>query len=64
MNEHRRKKKLPEGAEVDVTEVTGGRTQREISEQLRINELNGIENLESQRNPIGEARRHVLDQQE
>jgi RHS repeat-associated protein len=42
------------------SEVLGGRTAREIAEQLRINELGGIEGLENIRNPIGLARQHLL----
>jgi RHS repeat-associated protein len=45
-----------------VTEVLGGKTQREIVEQLRIDALGGVksEGLENIRNPIGQARRHLL----
>jgi len=45
---------------VSTTEVLGGKTAREIVEQLRINELGGIKNLENIRNPIGPDRQHLL----
>jgi hypothetical protein len=45
---------------VRTTEVLGGKTAREIAEQLRINELGGIDNLENIRNPIGPARQYLL----
>ena len=45
---------------VSRTEVFGGRTAREIAEQLRINELGGVDNLENIRNPIGLARQYLL----
>jgi RHS repeat-associated protein len=43
------------------TEVLGGKTQREIAEQRRIEDLGGIKNLENKRNPIGPKRMHLLD---
>jgi hypothetical protein len=43
-----------------TTEVLGGKTTREIAEQLRINKLGGIQNLENIRNPIGPARQYLL----
>jgi hypothetical protein len=45
---------------VSRTEVLGGKTAREITEQRRINQLGGIANLENKVNPIGPARRHLL----
>jgi hypothetical protein len=45
---------------VRTTEVLGGRTAREVAEQLRIIELGGVENLENVRNPIGPARAYLL----
>ncbi|OQW33080.1 MAG: hypothetical protein A4E19_06970 [Nitrospira sp. SG-bin1] len=62
LEQHRRSGKLPEGNEVKVTEVLGGKTTREIAEQNRIRELGGIGsgNLANQRNPIGPKRRHLL----
>jgi len=45
---------------VETTEVLGGKTAREIAEQLRINELGGVNNLENVRNPIGPARQYLL----
>ncbi len=43
-----------------TTEVLGGKTAREIAEQLRINELGGVRNLENINNPIGPNRQHLL----
>jgi len=48
------------GTEVNTTEVLGGKTAREIAEQLRINSLGGVRNLENIRNPIGAARQYLL----
>jgi YD repeat-containing protein len=42
------------------TEVLGGKTAREVAEQLRINELGGVENLLNVRNPIGPLRQYLL----
>jgi RHS repeat-associated protein len=54
-------KLLPEDlASLQTTEVLGGKAAREVAEQLRINELGGIENLENIRNPIGPARQDLL----
>jgi RHS repeat-associated protein len=41
-------------------EVLEGKTEREIAEQLRINELGGVKNLENIRNAIGPDRAHLL----
>jgi hypothetical protein len=52
---------LPEDlSSVQTTEVLGGKTAREVAEQLRINQLGGVQNLQNIRNPIGPARRHLL----
>jgi RHS repeat-associated protein len=40
--------------------VQGGKTAREIAEQLKIDELGGIGRLLNQRNPIGLARLHLM----
>jgi RHS repeat-associated protein len=45
---------------VKTTEVLGGKTAREVAEQVRINQLGGVKNLENIRNPIGPARQHLL----
>ena len=45
---------------VHATEVLGGKTAREVAEQLRILERGGVENLENIRNPIGPARAKLL----
>jgi RHS repeat-associated protein len=62
IGEHLASGKLLEAdiATVRTTGVTGGKTAREIAEQLRINELGGIKNLENARNPIGKARSFLL----
>ncbi len=62
IRQHRRAGKLKsvDIGTVTTREVTGGRTSREIAEQLRIDELGGIEALENLRNPIGPTRRHLL----
>ncbi|MGA9213667.1 hypothetical protein [Kaistella sp.] len=52
--------KLPEGAQVIVKEVLGGKTTREVAEQLRIRDLGGVDNLDNIRNPIGPARQHLM----
>jgi len=52
-------KLLPETV-VKATEIIGGKTTREIAEQLHINSLGGIQNLENIRNPIGLARKHLI----
>ena len=41
-------------------EVRGGRTAREIAEQLRINDLNGIGGLANKVNPIGNSSKALL----
>lgn len=40
--------------------VSGGKTAREIAEQLRIKELGGVAGLENIVNPIGAARKGLL----
>jgi uncharacterized protein YgbK (DUF1537 family) len=58
--QHTASGKLPTGGVVNTTEVLGGKTAREIAEQLRINDLGGVRNLENISNPIGPARQHLL----
>ena len=53
---------MQEGTVVTKTEVTGGKTSREIQEQRRINSLGGVRNLENKINPIGPNRSHLLNQ--
>jgi hypothetical protein len=62
LNQHLGTGKLLPGdlSTVQATEVLGGKTAREIAEQLRINELGGVQNLENIRNPIGPARQYLL----
>ena len=47
-------------ATLRVAAVNGGKTAREIAEQLRINALGGIRALENIRNPIGRARQFLM----
>jgi hypothetical protein len=46
-------------AEVDAAQrtfVPGGKTNREVAEQLQVDDLGGIDNLINERNPVGPAR--------
>jgi len=55
-------KLLPEALDtVTSRTVIGGKTAREIAEQLRIRDLGGIKNLRNERNPIGRARKYLLE---
>jgi DNA-binding NarL/FixJ family response regulator len=60
--QHRASGKLAAEETVQVTPVNGGKTAREIAEQLQIRKLGGIESgqLENKVNPIGPKRRHLL----
>jgi hypothetical protein len=40
--------------------VLGGKVSREIAEQLRINELGGVDFLENINNPVGAAPQYLL----
>lgn len=60
LEQHIASGKLLPGTSVRTTEVLGGKTAREIAEQLRIYELGGIKNLQNIRNPIGPARQYLL----
>jgi RHS repeat-associated protein len=60
LEQHKASGKLLTGTPVKTTQVLGGKTAREIAEQLRINSLGGIRNLDNIRNPIGRARQHLL----
>ncbi len=60
LEQHKASGKLLPGTSVRTTEVLGGKTAREIAEQLRINSLGGIKYLENIRNPIGPARQYLL----
>ncbi len=56
---------LKDKGTLKITEVLGGKTAREIAEQMKINNLgglfkDGIKNLENIRNPIGPARQYLL----
>ena len=54
-------KLLPEALDTVTSKtVLGGKTAREIAEQLRIRDLGGIKNLRNERNPIGKARKYLL----
>jgi hypothetical protein len=59
----RRPPRTPRGpatqAEIDAAErvfVSGGRTKREVAEQLKIDELGGVDQLINKRNSVGPAR--------
>jgi RHS repeat-associated protein len=52
--------KLPSSSHVNVTEVLGGKTSREIAEQMRIISNGGLANVENVINPIGPRRAHLL----
>jgi RHS repeat-associated protein len=60
--QHLRSGKLlaADASSVRTTEVLGGKTAREVAEQVRINQLGGILKLENKVNPIGPARSHLL----
>ncbi|WP_323864377.1 RHS repeat-associated core domain-containing protein [Xenorhabdus cabanillasii] len=66
LEQHLRSGQLPAGTPVTTTPVPGGKLQRELAEQRRINELGGIklpdgtQNLENKVNPIGPKREHLL----
>jgi hypothetical protein len=61
LSQHLKSGKLSPRNSVTTTEVLGGKTAREIAEQVRINQLGGIQNLENIRNPIGATRQWLLD---
>jgi hypothetical protein len=67
LEQHRAAGKLADGVEVEVTEVLGGRTAREVAEHRRIQELTGGQRAKdsdavtNKRDPIGPKRRHLLD---
>ena len=62
IEQHLASKKLLKAdlSSLSTTQVLGGKTAREIAEQLRINSLRRVENLENIRNPIGPGRQHLL----
>ena len=60
LEQHIASGKLLPGTSARITEVMGGKTAREIAEQLRINRLGGIKYLENIRNPIGPTRQYLL----
>jgi RHS repeat-associated protein len=58
--------KFPEGTKVSTTEVTGGKTAREIAEQKRIDQLGGVKSKPGSqtsniRNPIGSKRKDKVN---
>jgi hypothetical protein len=66
LKQHIKSGKLDPNTSVNISEVSGGKTTREIFEQMRINDLGGIwqdgvKVLENNRNPIGANRQHLLD---
>jgi hypothetical protein len=63
--DHENAGKFPSGTKITATAVRGGKTAREIAEQKRIDQLGGVRSVPGSktsniRNPIGEARRHLL----
>ena len=53
-------------AEADAAErfaVSGGRVAREVAEQQKIDEMDGVDNLLNIRNPIGPARFDLMPDQ-
>ncbi len=64
LKQHEKSGKLATGQKVKKTEVKGGKTKREIAEQKKIDEKGGIgsDNLSNKRNPIGEKRKHLLEE--
>ncbi|MDA8139174.1 MAG: hypothetical protein M0036_11035, partial [Desulfobacteraceae bacterium] len=62
LSQHIRSGKLKpsELENVKMTEVLGGKTAREVHEQLRINDLGTIRVLENVRNPIGPLRQYLM----
>ncbi|PRD47252.1 RHS repeat-associated core domain-containing protein [Sphingobacterium haloxyli] len=62
LQQHIKSGKLLPNTAVKTTEILGGKTAREIAEQLRINTLGGVKVLENVRNPIGAARQYLLSE--
>jgi RHS repeat-associated protein len=62
MRQHAENGKVSENAEVHVTEVSGGRTPREIAEQRRLDQHGGAQsgNVSNKRNPVGPRRQHLM----
>ncbi|PHM30359.1 RHS repeat-associated core domain-containing protein [Xenorhabdus innexi] len=63
LEQHFRSGKLLPGTPIKTTPVPGGKLQREIAEQKRIDDLGGVwrGNLENRVNPIGPKRRHLME---
>ena len=63
LKQHERSGKLDPNEEPKTEEVKGGKTQREIAEQNKIDDKGGIDGgkVSNKRNPIGKSRRHLLD---
>jgi hypothetical protein len=65
LGQHEASGKFPAGTQVKTTEVTGGKTAREVAEHNRIQQLGGVRSKPGSqtsniRNPIGKNRRHLL----
>ncbi|MFC5282636.1 RHS repeat-associated core domain-containing protein [Pedobacter alpinus] len=60
LSQHIASGKLSPSSTVNVTEVLGGKTAREIAEQLTINANGGLKYLQNMKNPIGPARQYLL----
>lgn len=56
LKQHLKSGKLPPKATVEIFEVAGGKFEREIAEQLKINSLGGVGQLENIVNPLGPGR--------
>jgi RHS repeat-associated protein len=65
LGQHEASGKFPAGTDVKTTEVTGGKTAREVAEHNRIQQLGGVRSQPGSqtsniRNPIGKNRQHLL----
>ncbi len=70
LKQHEKAGKIKPGSPVQVTEVKGGRVQREVAEHKRIRELTLNERAKdsnrvaNKRDPIGPKREHLLNEQQ
>ncbi len=68
LKKHIRNGKLDSNATTSTTEVTGGKTAREVAEHRRIQELTGGEparfsdKVSNKRDPVGPKRQHLLEE--
>lgn len=67
LKQHEKSGKLESGQKVKTTEVTGGKTNREVAEHKRIQEITGgvparqSDKVSNKVDPIGAKRKHLLD---